>query len=152
HTVATSAAAKPSTVTTGTAGSASTFAGIATRLIRPEMAAITGAVTRCAAVATARDSASTGGTCHLRNVASQPGAINSRAAVANADIANPGSVANNGSHTSNASTVAARAGTACLGRPDARDTNATAAIKAARKTLGDGRATRTNPTRTSAPT
>src|SRR5213075_434223 len=61
HTGAISAAPKPSTVVTATTGSASMFAGIATMLTRPEMAATTGAVTTCAAAATATDSAMTGG-------------------------------------------------------------------------------------------
>jgi hypothetical protein len=59
---ASAAAANPKTVTGATTGSASTFAGIATRLTRPEIAATIGAVTRCAAVATAIASATPGGT------------------------------------------------------------------------------------------
>src|SRR5690242_7563531 len=46
HIGASTAAPKPKTVATGTAGSASTFAGTATRLTVPDNAAMTGAVTR----------------------------------------------------------------------------------------------------------
>ena len=93
QTGATTAAPNPKTVATGTAGSASTFAGTATRLTRPDSAAITGAVTRCAAVATAKASAIPAGTRRRRNAAAQPGASSSSAAVASTDMAKPASAA-----------------------------------------------------------
>ena len=151
HAGATAAAAKPSTVATGTAGSASTLAGTATRLIRPDSIVITGAVTRWAAAATASASASPGGTRRERSAVAQPGASRSSDAVARTDMAKPASRASRASCTSSASTVAASAGTACRGRPVASETRATAAISAARSTLGEGRATSTKATSTTAP-
>ncbi len=151
HTGAIAAATNPNTVAGATAGSASTFAGMATRLTRPEIAAMTGAVTACAAAATAIASATPIGTCQRRSWAAHPGAISNSAPVARADMAKPALVHSVGSQINNASTVADSAGTACLGRPAASEPRAIPAINAARSTLGEGRATTTKATSTSAP-
>jgi hypothetical protein len=145
------AAAKPITVIITTTGSASTFAGTATRLTRPEMAATTGAVTRCAAAATATDSAMPSGTPRSRSAHAQPGASTSNAAVARTDIANEALAASVGCQSNSASTAADSDGSAARGRPVASDVSAIAPINAARRTLGDGRATITNITSTTPP-
>ena len=145
------AAPKPSSVVTATTGSASMFAGIATILTRPEIAATTGAVTTWAAAATASDSAIKGGTRRRRKAPAQPGAMSSNAAVASTDIAKPASTANCGRQSSNPSTAAESIGTPSRRRPLASAASAIAAMTAARTTLGDGRATTTNASKTTKP-
>ncbi|MDT4911716.1 MAG: hypothetical protein QOC66_844 [Pseudonocardiales bacterium] len=127
-----------------TTGSASTLAGMATRLSRPEIAATIGAVTRWAAAATATDSATPSGTPRSRSARAQPGAISNNATVASTDIAKEALPASGGSQISSASTAADTAGNAARGRPVPSETSAITAISAARSTLGDGRATITN--------
>jgi hypothetical protein len=151
HSGDTTAAAKPTIVVGATTGSASTFAGMATRLTRPEIAAMIGAVTTCAAAATATDSAMTAGTRLRRKATAHAGASTSSAAVASTDMAKPALPASSGSHMSSPRTVADKAGSASRGRPLVSATSATAAINAARRTLGDGRATTTKTARTSTP-
>ena len=146
---AVSAAPNPAIVAAATTGSARMLAGIATRLTVPEIAAITGAVTRCAAAATATDSASIGGTRRRRNPAAHVGAMTNSDPVASTDMVNPASFASVGRQTSRPSTAAASIGTASRGRPTARAINAMPDMVAARKTLGDGRATTTNAMSTS---
>jgi hypothetical protein len=87
------------------------FAGTATRLTHPAFAAMTGAVTTCAAAATATDSARIGGTRRRRSAAAHPGAISSSAPVASTDIVKPTSTASCGRQSSNASTAADSIGT-----------------------------------------
>lgn len=73
-------------------------------------------------------------------------------AVAATDSAKPGSVASAGSTSSSTQIAAHSAGTAARGRPEASATSVTAPMAAARTTLGLGRASTTNPTRTTAAT
>ena len=68
-----------------------------------------------------------------------------RPAVARTDSAKPGSRANGGDTNISTSTAAPSAGNADRGRPDARARSAIAPITAALSTLGDGRASSTNP-------
>src|SRR5439155_1536500 len=81
---------------------ATTLAGTATKLTRPDIAATTGAVIKCAAAATATDSATPIGRPRLRSARTQPGAITTSAAEARTDIANDALPASVGCHTSNA--------------------------------------------------
>ena len=147
------AASTPRTVAGATAGSASRLAGIETRLTDPLIAAMTGAVATVAAAGTASASATPGGTRRLRSQAAQPGASRISPAVASTDNAKPGSRASGGERKTSTSTAAPSAGNADRGRPDASASSAIAPITAARSTLGEGRASTTNPANaTPAPT
>ena len=145
HTGASTAAPRPSTVATGTAGAASRLAGMDTRLTVPFRPATRGAVARPAAPLTARASATGAGQPRSRSRRDQPGASSTIAAVAVTDKANPGSCARDGWSRSSTVAAAASAGTAARGRPVARAHSVTAPMAAARTTLADGRARTTKP-------
>ncbi len=144
---ATTAASTPSTVAGATTGAATRLATTDTRLIRPEIATTSGAVTTLAAIGTASASASPIGTPRSRRAAAHRGARSTSAAVATTDNANPGSTPSAGSYRTSTTTVAANAGNADRSRPSTSANNATAPITAARSTLGSGPARTTNPTR-----
>ena len=91
----------------------------------------------------------TGGTRRRRNPAAHVGASSKSDPVASTDMVNPASVASVGRQTSRPRTAAASIGIASRGRPTARATSAIPDIVAARRTLGDGRATTTNAMSTS---
>ena len=140
------AARTPRTVAGGTTGAARRLASNETRLTVPLSPAINGAVAIPAAAGMTSASATPGGTPRSRSRRAHPGAIRTRAAVAAADSANPGSTASRGTHSSSPTTVTASAGTADLLRPMASASRTTPPMTAARSTLGDGRARTTNPT------
>ena len=114
------------------------------------MPATSGAVTRCAAQATASASASGLGQPLAASRRDHGGAITTNAAVAITDSANPTSTASCGATASNTTTVADRAGMACRRRDDSIPVNAMAPITAARNTLAVGCTTTTNPASPSA--
>src|SRR5690349_6441565 len=126
------------------------FAGTATRLTAPDMPAITGAQATWAAAGTASASAAPAGQPRRRSPSRHTGASSSSPAVASTDSVKPGSAASSGSRKFRTATPADNAGTAARGRPDARPSRPTAAIAAARTTLGDGRARITKPINASA--
>ena len=142
----TSAASTPSTVAGATAGTASRFASTAIGFTCPLSPATSGAVSRNAAAGTASASASNRGTRRLRSAATHVGASSTSAAVATTDSANPGSTASAGSTSSSTSTAVFSAGIADRPRPKPSAMSTTPAMTAARTTLGDGRASTTNPT------
>src|SRR6185312_292859 len=108
HTVQSAAAAVPSTVIGAITAATTRLAAVATRLNRPEIAATRGAVTICAAHATASASASGLGHPLSASRRDQTGAMTISAAVASTDSANPTSTASCGATANNTSTVAAR--------------------------------------------
>ncbi|CAG6857444.1 hypothetical protein PICSAR132_02426 [Mycobacterium avium subsp. paratuberculosis] len=144
------AAAVPSTVIGAITAATSRFAAAATTLNRPEMAATKGAVTSCAAQATATASANGLGQPRSANRRDQAGARTTSAAVASTDSANPTSTDSCGATANNTSTVAARAGIACRRREVSMPANAMAPITAARNTLAVGCTTTTKATSASA--
>ena len=144
HNTHNAAAALPSTVIGATAAAAARLATTATRLTRPEIPATNGAVTTCAAQATASASASGLGQPRPAKRRDQTGAITTSAAVASTDSAKPTSTASCGATASSTSTEAHNAGIACRRRDDTIPASAMAAITAARKTLAVGCTTMTN--------
>ena len=114
------------------------------------MPATSGAVTTCAAHATARASASGLGQPMATNRRDHTGAMRTSAAVATTESAKPASTASCGASASTISTVADRAGIACRRREDRIPANAIAPITAARRTLAVGCTTMTKATNASA--
>lgn len=80
------------------------------------------------------------------------GASRSSPAVASVDSAKPADAASSGATSSRTRTAAHSAGRACLRDPVARATRPMVPMTAARRTLGDGRASTTKATRASAET
>jgi len=141
----------PRIVAGATAGSASKFAGMDDKLTRPEIAAISGAHARVAAVGTASASASHPG--RRRAIRRRSGgATTSSDAVATTDNAKPALIASAGSIKIRHNAAAHNAGKARRRRPVASASTATSPIAAARSTLACGRATITKAMIATAPT
>ncbi len=151
HSGAAASEAKPSTVAGAAASSASRLQGTATRLIRDESAATTGAHTAWAAAAAPSASANRGRIPRRRRAPLHRGARVSRAPVARTESRKPGLRASHGSWSTSSRTAAASAGTRDLRRPVARASRVTAPQAAARRTLGSGRHTTTNASVSAAP-
>ncbi len=143
--------ASPSTVAGPTAGAASRFATTATSETCPEMAATSGVQASWAASGTAIASAAHRGS-HRFNRSRHPGANQRMPAVASAESAKPGETASHGSTSSRSSTAAPRARGPRRRPWVPMPSRATDPITAARRTLGSGRASSTNPRTPSTPT
>ncbi len=145
HTGASSAAAKPSTVTIATTGATTRLAGNEMRLTRATINTSSGAVNNPAAAQTAAADATGSGQPRALSCSDQRPPTTTMPVVAATDSAKPRSRASPGSIARRNSTVAASAGAACLVRPAASASSVTAPITAARSTLGCGPTRTTNP-------
>ena len=146
----------PRTVVAGTAGAAIKLATKDTRLICPDSMTTTGSVASCAAADSATASASaarhsTGPGSRAAIRSRQPGASTSIPPVARTDNAKPYERASHGSIRSSTRTVPANAASPARRRPVTSAASRITAITAARRTLGCGRASTTNPSTATSP-
>jgi hypothetical protein len=152
-----SVADSPRIVVAGTAGAAIRLAARETRLICPDSMTTMGSVASWAAAdsatasaSAARDSIGPGSRAAIRS--RQPGASTSIPPVASTDSAKPYERASHGSIRSSTRTVPARAASPARRRPVTSAASRIIAITAARRTLGWGLASTTNPATATNPT
>src|SRR5207248_1456771 len=145
------AVAMPAIVAGATAGAARMFAGTAHGVACPKTVTSSGVQASCAAAGTATATATARGMRRDSRL-DQEGATSTMAAVATTDSAKPTDRARKGSTRTSRSTAPDSNGSGCERRPIDTAMSAITPIVAARRTLGEGRASTTNAARLAAAT